>query len=210
MKKLARVTTTMFIIGVCSLAATVYTTGLPVAGATEPSTTRIIKRAGISIAVPDAWIVYDPTRQETKAAFDAAVAGNPDLKQFSSAATSAAQHSVLEAVRPASDVGTQAALSIQFYDGIAVKEPVSLVKAELERSGAFRSVDVRRARFAGADAVQVRATIPLDSGGLTGVHELMYEFVSRKGLVLIGCFWKVGTPKPADVNAVLRSVRLAR
>jgi hypothetical protein len=86
MKKLARVATTMFIIGVCSLAATVYTTGLPVAGATEPSTTRVIKRAGISIAVPDSWVVYDPTRQETKAAFDAVVAGNPDLKQFSSAA----------------------------------------------------------------------------------------------------------------------------
>jgi hypothetical protein len=117
---------------------------------------------------------------------------------------------VLEAVRPASDVGTQAALSIQFYDGIAVREPVSLVKAELEQSGVFRSVDVRRARFAGADAVQVRATIPLDRVALSGLHELMYEFVSRKGLVLVGCFWKAGTPKPADVDAVLRSVRLAQ
>ena len=46
MKKLARIATTAFIVVVCGLAATVYTSNLPVAAAPDLSTTHRVKQCG--------------------------------------------------------------------------------------------------------------------------------------------------------------------
>jgi hypothetical protein len=211
MKKLARVATTMFIIGVCSLAATVYTTGLPVAGATSGDVrTHMLKRAGISVAFPESWIVFDPTRQESRAQFDAAVAVDPRLAQFSDLVASASEHSVLMALGSNPDGSTAVGMGVQWYPDQQVTEPVSLLRAELEHSDVFDTAVVRASKVAGRHAVMADCTLVTDEATSSGVELRMYEFVGPRGLVAMAFAAPLGDLPERDIRAAMTSVRFIR
>ena len=208
MKKSTRVATTVFLVAVCSLAATVYTTNLPVASAMDtPTTTHTVKRAGVTIAFPDTWLVFDPTRQESHAMYDAAAAQVPALAQFADAAADGQKSFVLRAIQMKDDGSAAVVFGLSSFPEQRVTEPVSLLRAELRHTGVFDTVLVRATRIAGRHAVLADCVLITDEETSSGIEILMYEFVGGRGAVGLVFAAPLGDLPEADIRAAVKSVR---
>jgi hypothetical protein len=208
MKKLARVATNLFIVAVCSLAATVYTSNLPVAGATEVSTTtHRVKQAGISIAFPDSWVVFDPTEAESRAVFDAAVEQVPALEQFPGAAADSEDTSVLRAIQIPGEGAPAVVFGMDSFPEQRVTEPVSLLRAQLQAAEVFDSVVVRATKVAGRHAVKADCILLIDEATSSGVEIVLYEFVGSRGGVVMVFASPLGDLPEQEIRAAVKSVR---
>ena len=197
------------------LAITVATGGVANAAGSETGPTGAtrtvdVRTAGFSVEIPEPWVVFDSTKAESRAQFDAAVASNPELAQFSSAAASGAEHTALEVVDPSPAGGQGAYLTVQFYKGQRVTEPVSLVRAEFQQTDVFDDVSVRAAKLAGVRAVRARCALVMGAGAADRAELLVYELVGPKGLLVVSLAWSGNGPIPSTVRDIVASVRLAR
>jgi hypothetical protein len=216
MRTLAKRMSVMVIVVACSLAATVYTTGIPVSAATThvPPAYQVlpVQKAGFSIAIPGEWIVFDPTKAESRAQFDALIAANPQMKEFSDAAAGNAEHSVLTALGTGADGTGVVSFGVTFYAGVRALEPASYVKAGLERSGAFDVVKVRRIEVAGEHAIRASCTMPIGTAGPAeeSAELTVYELVGPKGVLVVAFASRGGALSAFDRNAVMASLQLGR
>ncbi len=210
MKKCARFATTAFIVAVCTLAATVYTTNLPVAGAEErPTTTHPVKQAGISIAFPDAWLVFDPTRAESRAIYEAAVEQAPQLAAFIDPGEDD-EHGALKAIQLKDDGTAGVMLGVSSFPEQRVVEPVSLLRAELQQAEVFDTVVVRATKVAGRHAVRADCILITDEATTSGVEIRMYEFVGPRGAVALAFASPLGDLPEPDIRAAVKSVQFTR
>jgi hypothetical protein len=164
-----------------------------------------VEKSGFTISLPTSWTTFDSTRQESREAFDAAVAANPELEQFSGLAGEATDATVLQAVG-ASTAGDAIHFEVQHYPEQLVLDPVSLLRAQLRESGVFRHVQVASLRVAGVRAVNARLDLSLGAGT---VAEVMYEVVGSDGMLL---FVFAGADRAAvakQAKATMQTLELA-
>ena len=164
-----------------------------------------VTEAGFTISLPTGWTTYDSTRQESREAFDAAIAANPDVEQFTALASDATNATVLQAVSGPLD-GEPIQLAVQHYPEQLALDPVSLLRNQLRETGVFRHVRVGRVRVAGVQAVHAQLDLSL---GAAKVAENMYEVIGPRGMLL---FVFAGTDRAAltkQAKATMRSLELA-
>ena len=166
-----------------------------------------MKQAGISIALPDSWLVFDPTEAESRVAFDAAVEQVPALAQFSGAAADSEDHSVLQAIQMTDEGAPAVVFGLDSFPEQRVTEPVSLVRAQLRDAGVFDAVVVRAAKVAGRHAVKADCTLIVDEATSSGVEIVMYEFVGSHGGVVMVFAAPLGALPEQDIRAAVKSIR---
>ena len=156
-----------------------------------------VTRAGFSVTLPAEWTVFDPTRQESREVFDAAIAKIPELEGYSDLAAQGAQSSVLNAIGPAQN-GAGVSFGVSYFPERLALDPVSLLRNQLRRTGIFENVRVTRVTVARHQAVRAQAEMV---GSSARVALTTYEVIGRKGLL----FFTFGSADPSATTTSARS-----
>ena len=177
-------------------ALAVVTAGLALALTAQPASaqnakppdeyhTVTVKKAGFSMAVPDAWLVLDPTSKNFRDRMQKAADANPALAPFIEQIDPSTNRLYAAHQTNPSFADNVAVLSLG-DDKSAISQPKA-VKAELEAPEVFQDVEVHKTKVAGRRALEAHATFEVNSpdGTRIRVHSTSYLVPAKKELLQI-------------------------